>query len=277
MTSIHIPDNHISMIAEKKLQGICQPLFKNTDINLFIHARIYADNTAIGFSSNATYQQTILKENIQVVPDMPANVNSPNFNFTPQNHSGNFAEALDYFRDMHNIGYPIYFVKMRPKYTDFFVFSGQPENHKLLSFYHSNTDLLERFLLYYYSSNQDLLKNTVKHRFLLSEVQLPLNFIRLPDLIHYDTSKKEKFIKDLELKHYVLCSNSGEDLIFSFREMQCLEQLFYGKTAKQIAEMLNLSRRTIESHILSIKQKIGVSTRSDIIEFIRNNDLHKIW
>lgn len=60
--------------------------------------------------------------------------------------------------------------------------------------------------------------------------------------------------------------NNYIDLTLTPREQDCLCYLVRGKTMAQIAELLHLSRRTIESHIESIKNKFGCNKKSDIIE-----------
>ena len=53
--------------------------------------------------------------------------------------------------------------------------------------------------------------------------------------------------------------------ILSNRQMNCLLLLVQGKTAKQIAQILNLSFRTVEHHIEAIKNKYNCSNRSELI------------
>lgn len=54
----------------------------------------------------------------------------------------------------------------------------------------------------------------------------------------------------------------------SSRELDCIYYLIRGKSAREIAEKLNLSTRTIESHIINIKDKINVTSKSELIEKI---------
>ena len=62
-----------------------------------------------------------------------------------------------------------------------------------------------------------------------------------------------------QIDHY------NKNLQLTQREAECLFLLVRGKTAKEIALFLEISTRTIESYIESIKNKMGVSTRSEII------------
>ena len=50
------------------------------------------------------------------------------------------------------------------------------------------------------------------------------------------------------------------------RERECIYYLIKGKTAKEIANIFNISTRTVEAHLIQIKHKLGCNTRSQIIE-----------
>ncbi len=52
---------------------------------------------------------------------------------------------------------------------------------------------------------------------------------------------------------------------FTARETECLFLMLRGKTAKEIGTFLEISKRTVEQYIENIKNKMGVSTRSEVI------------
>lgn len=65
-------------------------------------------------------------------------------------------------------------------------------------------------------------------------------------------------------------------ITLSRRETQVLACISYGLSAKQIAEKLNLSVRTIETYIMNLKSKFGISKKSEFVEIINLNKLHKV-
>lgn len=56
----------------------------------------------------------------------------------------------------------------------------------------------------------------------------------------------------------------------SERERECVLHLIKGKTTAQIAEILNLSSRTVESYIENVKNKLGCTTKSMLIDKVLN-------
>jgi DNA-binding CsgD family transcriptional regulator len=59
---------------------------------------------------------------------------------------------------------------------------------------------------------------------------------------------------------------NAPNLHFTPRERECLFYLLYGKTAKAIARILNISPRTAETHIEKLKVKFGCHTKMELID-----------
>jgi two-component system, NarL family, response regulator NreC len=59
----------------------------------------------------------------------------------------------------------------------------------------------------------------------------------------------------------------------SDREVEVLRLIALGHTNNEIADQLCLSVRTIESHRAHIQQKLGVSTRSELVRYAIDHDL----
>ncbi|OJX12820.1 MAG: hypothetical protein BGO77_04965 [Caedibacter sp. 37-49] len=65
------------------------------------------------------------------------------------------------------------------------------------------------------------------------------------------------------------------------REFECLSWLSEGMTAKEIAIKMNISHRTVEQYVKSIKEKTNFYRRSQLVTFFKKeeesiNSLHNI-
>lgn len=58
----------------------------------------------------------------------------------------------------------------------------------------------------------------------------------------------------------------------SKRESECLCYILRGMTTKQMAGMMDLSPRTVEGYVLSIKNKLACKNRYEIISTVLGND-----
>jgi len=52
---------------------------------------------------------------------------------------------------------------------------------------------------------------------------------------------------------------------FTQKEIECISHMLDGKSAKETAEIMGISRRTVEFHIENIKNKLGCSTKAEVI------------
>ena len=69
-------------------------------------------------------------------------------------------------------------------------------------------------------------------------------------------------------------NNNTLPVQLSDRELDVLCLLVKGYAYSDIAAALHLSPRTISGHVASLKQKLNVSKRADLIRFVRQNGLN---
>lgn len=85
-------------------------------------------------------------------------------------------------------------------------------------------------------------------------------------------SSKQEAIKNF-LEHIGLASllsQEGETL--TKRELDCLIQLSKGNTAKETARALNISHRTVETHLGNIKLKFNMQKKTEVLSvFLKSN------
>lgn len=76
----------------------------------------------------------------------------------------------------------------------------------------------------------------------------------------------KKLDDDLQLNtlHYMLNDNRNKYALTN-RECECIFLLIRGKTAKEIGALLSLSKRTVESYIENIRNKMNCKNKSEIL------------
>lgn len=92
----------------------------------------------------------------------------------------------------------------------------------------------------------------------LSQTNLYRGFLTLHELDKIMTGKKPKAVS------YIL--DQSQPFGLTQKQEICLFFLVRGKTTKEIAKILKVSPRTIESHIEAIKSKLHCECKSQIIE-----------
>ena len=73
-------------------------------------------------------------------------------------------------------------------------------------------------------------------------------------------------LKDALLQYLAREAESGTKML-SRREQEVLRMLAHGYTLKEIADSLEVSRKTIETYRARMQEKLGLRTRSDIVQY----------
>lgn len=154
-------------------------------------------------------------------------------------------------------------------------------------YYHFANDSTSKSINQSYLANFDLLKLFIQHfnenvhqsKHLSSAYKLKFELDKLngrydineSNQIIIENDIRSEFINSLNIsnKHPMIKNIESfleqRNIQLSKREMDVLLHLIRGKSARIIAEILFLSTRTVECHIDKIKNKMGLSSKGDII------------
>jgi PAS domain S-box-containing protein len=120
------------------------------------------------------------------------------------------------------------------------------------------------------------LKTQLENKILANLKELVLPYMEKLKITRLDTRQK-KFLSMMELNLSKIVSPflrklSSKFLSLTPAEIQVADMIRHGKTTKEIAELLGLSVRTIESHRANVRKKIGIknkktSLRSHLMAF----------
>jgi len=86
--------------------------------------------------------------------------------------------------------------------------------------------------------------------------------------------KKYKVLGKRSLAAYGLGSKYG-DAYFTRREAECMVLLLKGKTINSVADILELSPRTVEYYIKNMKFKIGCRTKFELVDLVYASEFMK--
>jgi DNA-binding CsgD family transcriptional regulator len=75
-----------------------------------------------------------------------------------------------------------------------------------------------------------------------------------------------KFTGKVDIPRQYILTSEASFLPLSNRQQECLSLLVRGKTMKEIAYILGISVRTVETHFETIKHKLGCYNKSQLIE-----------
>ena len=87
-------------------------------------------------------------------------------------------------------------------------------------------------------------------------------------------SKKNRVFRKRSLVAYGLGNKYG-DAYFTRREAECMVLLLKGKTINSVADILELSPRTVEYYIKNMKSKIGCRTKFELVDLVYASEFMK--
>jgi len=129
--------------------------------------------------------------------------------------------------------------------------------------FYINKEYLELFILYFNDQACRLINNSEPLRIPKEfvEYNVPLNIMVKNFLV---AQMEEEFLSSINAKYYKI-KKIQQQYSLSGRELQCLELILQNKIAKDIANFLNLTTRTVETYIDRLKRKLHCHTKNEIV------------
>lgn len=172
-----------------------------------------------------------------------------------------------------NIWNILYITSNNINYQERYIFAQTNKDTFFSEFYLKNLPLLEHFIDYFREKAFYLIDtNDIKK---LCYFEQHFNFS------HFSKEQRnfrevQQFLEETKLKNQII-RGKDKEILLSKREVECLEYLSYGYSAKEIGKSLNLSPRTIEYYLQNTKRRTGYSSREEVLShFAKSNKVNNI-
>lgn len=254
------------------LDRICHPLFRSTPIKYFDYIRYYDNGDAVGFSMSPDFSVKTLCESLlptyaefnlfslfgqkacflSTSSSLPPGVGDVN----QEKYEKNIAYGID-----HKVYHRLYLVARRDNYYLTTGFGVNFDNKSILNFYLNALPYLQKFLAYFEFHGEE----KIEHQYRKNTLFLP-NYHE--KLIYQDEEISFPVLNPNDLNFNIGFSESRAKglAIITSREKACLELVAQGYTMKNAAKRLEISHRTVEQHLRNIKDKLGLSTKNQLVE-----------
>lgn len=217
------------------IQHVCEiirPLNK-LGISYFTYTRSEDDGSRIYLSSHANIMENYFSKKLYLNGNTEAKPSKYHSQIIFWDTLLN--QNIFKFSRSQNVDYGIYIIKAHNTYCEFFGFATKKGNVNIINTYLNQLDTLKKFIDYFLEKAQFLVKQ-------VEEQKIILPFRKL-------------IAKNNQLLHQAA---------FSKRQSECVDLLLSGKTTKEIANHLQLSPRTIEHYINTIKNKFGCKNKTEL-------------
>lgn len=256
-----------------RLSLVCAPLFQQSLISHFSYMKIFDNGTRLFLCPNAKWVGHYIQNNFQDDPVHPKHrPKKPGIHYgiwTAYNRDKIFSSLFEL--DIWH-GFTIF--DRHEHHLECYHFATQRKNDQFVNFYLENIDALTQFIFYFKDKMSDIILEPRDDYLIVSEKSLAYEFNKEALLNSGDQNNPnfQKFVFETLPQKYTLEFN-GKYYSFSRREIECFLHVFKGKTAKVIGRQLNLSPRTVETYINNLKNKVGLSSMTQLYPLLLENPL----
>lgn len=254
-------DHSVNRLSDKLIHH-CGPLLDQLGIRAFIFRSFEAGGNGCFYSSDLRFDSLTLDThlaNSRSFIEETKNLSVDKMSFVVWSEAVHATEPYyKFFKDTGVWG-GLTVYRRRNSHLEVYMFAGLDPIIDSANFFLNNYDFLIRFIHFFLMKIENAPIHTARFRFAFKD--------RLADIFSNDNCDQNQCpLASVCQSERILLTTPTGDILLSQRESACLRLLSSGKTAKEIARVLELSHRTIESYINNIRQKTGLRTRSELVD-----------
>ena len=256
-TTFTFSPQHIVRNVQNDIHQICEPLFKQLNLNYFHYAKFYGNGSLAVLYNRMDWPDHFHSQNYRTEVPLPTHqpLQIGKYNFCLWR--GTLDENLvSDARNTCNLDHPLGITIAHKDHYESFVFGTHQGNDEIINTYFNNIDSLTQFTAYFKDKAADLIKRVDQEKFVL-----PKNL-----------QAKQLQILDKLPSTIEFLGKSGP-INLTPREVDVLKAVCCGLTAKEIAAQFERSTRTIEEHLVNLKRKLGINSRSQLVEIALKNGI----
>lgn len=261
--------------STKKINRLCEPLFKSFGVNYFVHQSITEDGQfcAIGTHPDLMFhyiEEEMYKYNPFITNFQKCETGSYLYD-SVDNHT--FQENMVMLENKFDIKHSCIIMEKQVDRCNQYAFAIPCNNKFSSDLLINNKTLLHRFILFFQVELADTLKELRKDPVSLPGIIGPSfrKKIGVPKVC-LENSEKLNFLSQIKDQDYLLLH-----IKFSKREIDCLREFYKHKIAREIATELGLSVRTVQHYLENIKNKLACESKTDLFVNLKKMEILNIY
>jgi hypothetical protein len=241
-----------------KIAKLAEPIYQLLNIQSFSYARFYWNKTYFSLGSRRDIDDYYWGNNLNEIGGPMLDLA-----FTPSvvmiseyaNPDSEYAKrVVEPIREKFGLEHFVAYLKNYLGYSELIIFGATKENTTLLKNFYTHKKAINQFIRYFKYKGKDIIESAKKNKLKFALVKSELTNSNQADQ-PADIEAKDCFLNAIKTKRFYLDGVS---------ELQCLNLAVKGYTFKKIAAELFLSARTVEAHINSVRNKLGIKSKKDI-------------
>lgn len=258
--------DHFFIKSSNDINDLIEPLVKYFGISYFVYKRNYGNGRVIRLSNHSDFTEQYYYNDLHHISQFECDPHNYQPGFVTWSQVRTHGE-IHKISDQFQINDGIVLCVQSEKYAEHFAFGGSTTDPYLVSRLLNNMDLIERFILYFKERGSQLIDEATRNVLTLPNHN---RFIAAEEdgvIFRHDVVDRNGFLSEIPFKNFPLKNGC----FLTKKEFECAQLLIQGKTQSEVAETMFLSPRTIESHTNSMKSKLMVGSRSELIAKLIEN------
>ena len=259
-----------------EVSKICYPLFKKTPVDFFVYECFHDSGDAIFLSSAPDVLINWAKDDLHPTQEELNLYASFGLKTALLSHLIPLPPGVDLVAEKYakiierasesDLYHTLFLVDRFSTYYRVCGFGVKKSNKSILNFYINAVSLLQRFVNYFEKHASEIinLNNSVDELIYLPKYHLIQS-------MSYGLDDSPSAFLELDFPVDFEIKNSLINPSLTSREYQCLALVAQGFTMKTAAKKLEISHRTVEQHLRNIKDKLGLQTKSQLVEIWHAN------
>ena len=243
-----IENDHPIFALSPLVAEYCSEFLKHHGFNYFQYNRCYADGSILNFSNTSALAKLLFGAGFSVQSSFAGDHEKlPSYVFFWDEELPEVPVNL--VREKIGIYHGMTILKRNREFYDMIAFGMDKPRRNAMSYYINNFKVLEKFADQFIKTRTDLL--SIHER---QKLQLPTTY--------QDPNRLKICLSDRQ-QRFAIKGKFGKTYATA-QEIFCLQYLEQGKSYKEIADILTISPRTIETYLERVKHRTGFNTREQI-------------
>lgn len=247
--TILLHDQHFALTSSSDIDQLSKPLREFFGITSFVYVQKFASGKEIRLSNQPDWIKYFYQHELYASSVFEQPWSSYQRTQLLWSQLTSHQVVLQGARTF-NIDHGLTLVRPQSDSCEFYFLGTTPDNSSITSLYFSHLDLIDKFLDYFKEQAGKIIQQAKQQAIILPPSP------QAPPLV--SAFDREAFLQTLHPQRSLL----------SPREQDCIQLLVKGYSNKMIAQELQLSTRTIETHLDNIKRKTNSPNKAALLRYL---------
>lgn len=253
-TNIQLSDSHPFLASSQEVDAIVRPLKDAFGITSFVYHQNFLDGSEIKLTNQPAWIKHFCEQGYFKNSGFEKHPDHYQPGFVVWSHLSHHQPVLNAAKNF-NIAHGMTIIQKNPEGgVEFYFLGTTPDKPHVTNLLLNNMSSLERFIIYFKQKAASLIKNAYAERLIV------------PDKYQLVSTQEQGIaFANTAQPTLTLPSFAINNVSFTNREIACAKLLLKGNSARLIGEQLFLSRRTVETHLQNLKDKLQCRTKAELI------------